>query len=440
MKLTRTEKWPLSVSAEYKEDIKDTITLYQRYVRALVSVCLTHWSKLGGMSNMDSMREIEHLIHPTKKRPIVKYQYFHKVFYKFPSYLRRSAIHDAMGQAASFLTRYDQWQTNASRKNKWSKPPTLGVGGTYPSLYKGQCIKYADDLRSAEVKVFKGGDWKWIEVSIKHTGKRASEVNQKRVSPQLVCNGRKTFLAVPHEQNVTLHEQQAEIVCAVDLGINTSITASIVRSDGTVLARKFINRPSDIDHMHKRIGFIRKAARKTKKLTRGFASGWYRKAYNIAKNGAHHMTRELVEFASEHDATTIVFEHLKGWRPKAPRKDLRQKFHTWMHRRVVEFTEWKWREYKGRMAFVSARNTSKYAYDGSGKVTRSINGNYSVCRFKNGKIYNADLNATYNIAAKYFLRGREANQSLSGKSPDKEQREPETLSALWSAPALQRAA
>ena len=102
---------------------------------------------------------------------------------------------------------------------------------------------------------------------------------------------------------------------------------------------------------------------------------------------------------------------------------LRKKFRTWLHRRIVEFTELKWREYGGRLASVSARGTSKYAYDGSGAVTRSVNGNDSICRFKTGKIYNCDLNAAYNIAAKYFLRLRKQAQAAS--------RSPITLSMLW---------
>lgn len=92
------------------------------------------------------------------------------------------------------------------------------------------------------------------------------------------------------------------------------------------------------------------------------------------------------------------------------------------------------------MAFVPARGTSKYAFDGSGEVTRSVNGNYSVCRFKNGKVYNCDLNATYNIAAKFFLRDREADQLESGQSPGAKPRIPVTLSLLWAAPAAQSAA
>ena len=431
MKITRTEKWKLQPCSETTVDIKNTVALYQRYVRALSTVVMTHWKVIGGLQSKEALTYVESIMHPTKKRPVVKYSYFTKRFYKFPSYLKRVAIHDAIGQVRSFLNRYDQWQTNASRKTKHSRPPVFGLSGSFPSLYKGQCIKYAENFSYAEIKLHKNNDWVWVKVRIKKVGKRRADVEQKQASPQLVVSGKKVFLAVPFEQKVVLAKQKADTVCAVDLGINTQVTASVVQSDGTVLARRFIANASDIDRLHKRLALIKRAATKTKRMCRGFASGWYRKGFNIAKNSTHHMTRELVEFARQHGATTIVFENLKGWRPKAPRYGLRKKFHTWLHRRIVEFTEWKWREYGGRMATVAARNTSKFAYDGSGAVTRSVGGNYSICKFKSGKIYNCDLNATYNIAAKYFLRSREADKAGSGKSPELASRTPITLSMLW---------
>ena len=48
-------------------------------------------------------------------------------------------------------------------------------------------------------------------------------------------------------------------------------------------------------------------------------------------------------------------------------------------------------------------DTSALAYDGSGKVERDP-GNHSLCTFGNGKRYNCDLSASYNIGARYFIR------------------------------------
>ena len=60
-----------------------------------------------------------------------------------------------------------------------------------------------------------------------------------------------------------------------------------------------------------------------------------------------------------------------------------------------------------RISRVCAWGTSKYAFDGSGEVLRGKDAGfktYSLCRFRNGKVYNCDLSAAKNIGARYFLR------------------------------------
>ena len=56
-----------------------------------------------------------------------------------------------------------------------------------------------------------------------------------------------------------------------------------------------------------------------------------------------------------------------------------------------------------RIARVCAWKTSALAFDGSGKVERDPD-NHSLCTFTNGKRYNCDLSASYNIGARYFIR------------------------------------
>ena len=52
---------------------------------------------------------------------------------------------------------------------------------------------------------------------------------------------------------------------------------------------------------------------------------------------------------------------------------------------------------------ICAWNTSRLACDGSGAFVRDP-GNHSLCTFQNGKRYNCDLSASYNIGARYFIR------------------------------------
>ena len=62
-----------------------------------------------------------------------------------------------------------------------------------------------------------------------------------------------------------------------------------------------------------------------------------------------------------------------------------------------------------RISRVNVWNTSRLAYDGSGRVRRGsesekTQGSYSLCEFTTGEVYNCDLNASYNIGARYFVR------------------------------------
>jgi hypothetical protein len=59
------------------------------------------------------------------------------------------------------------------------------------------------------------------------------------------------------------------------------------------------------------------------------------------------------------------------------------------------------------VSHICAWGTSKLAYDGSGVVLRGKDAGfntYELCKFGNGKIYNCDLSASYNIGARYFIR------------------------------------
>ena len=95
-----------------------------------------------------------------------------------------------------------------------------------------------------------------------------------------------------------------------------------------------------------------------------------------------------------------------------------------------------------RISRVCAWGTSKLAYDGSGYVERGIDGNYSICRFKNGKIYNCDLSASYNIGARYYIREiikslpETARLGIQAKVPECTKRTTCTFSTLLSLNAV----
>ena len=103
----------------------------------------------------------------------------------------------------------------------------------------------------------------------------------------------------------------------------------------------------------------------------------------------------------------------------------KQKLALWRKKEIQRIVEHHAHILGMRISRICAWNTSRLAYDGSGKVERGKylqNGiekyNYSICTFQNGKQYNCDLNATYNIGARYFIRELLKSDSVMRRLPN----------------------
>ena len=189
-----------------------------------------------------------------------------------------------------------------------------------------------------------------------------------------------------------------QIICSVDLGINTDAVCSIMRSDGAVLDRKFINFHSEKDRLSHVLGRIRRFQKEHS--SKQIGSRWaYAKRLNTEL--ARKTARSIAEYAHENHADVIVFEYLEMKGKISGKK--RQKLHLWKKREIQTMCEHKAHRYGIRVSRVCAWNTSRLAYDGSGPVSRDPK-NHSLCVFQSGKQYNCDLSASYNIGARYWIR------------------------------------
>lgn len=124
-----------------------------------------------------------------------------------------------------------------------------------------------------------------------------------------------------------------------------------------------------------------------------------------------------MEIAKAYNCQAIVFEHLgKLNAPKNFRgaRRLRKKLHYWMQGRIQKYTRYKANAEGIRFSRVWANGTSRYAFDGSGEIIRV--GNKQCAVFMSGKTYNADLSASYNIGARYWIREVLSSKSLTGNS------------------------
>ena len=188
------------------------------------------------------------------------------------------------------------------------------------------------------------------------------------------------------------------VLQAVNLGINTDAVCTAMKSDGTVLARKFISFPSEKDHLKHVLGRISRFQREHGPVR---CRKQWAYAVNLNEELARKTAGAIISFAEEQGVDVIVFEHLdmKG-KIHGKRK---QRLHMWKKDTVQEICTHQAHRRGMRVSRICPWNTSALAYDGSGKVERDPE-NHSLCRFRNGKRYNCDLSATYNIGARYFIR------------------------------------
>ena len=341
----------------------------------------------------------EHLVHTTKKNHACFD--FDIRFPKMPSYLRRSAIQHALGTVSSYKTRLDLWEKT---DGKSGKPKLVYENHAMPVFYRDVMYREgAEGKDEAYLKLYDGHDWKWFCVRLEHTDMeylRKYWSGKKASAPTLEKRHRKYFLRFSYTEEVTLTKTpvKEQIICSVDLGINTDAVCTIMRPDGTILGRKFINFPSDKDRMYRVLGRIRRFQREHG--SRQVQGKWaYAKRLNTELG--RKIAKEIVFYASENKADVIVFEYLEMKGKLSGKK--KQKLQMWRKRDIQKRCGQQAHRKKIRISRICAWNTSRLAFDGSGEIARDTR-DHRLCTFQTGKRYNCDLSASYNIGARYFIR------------------------------------
>ena len=290
--------------------VRQTLEIYRSAVCYLTEIYEQVWEELAEIP--DAKRRFnaaEHLVHTTKKNP-ARFD-FDLRFPKMPSYLRRAAIQHALGSVSSYETRMDLWEKAGE---KAGKPRLAYENHAMPVFYRD--VMYREEKEGkdeAYLKLYDGHDWKWFCVRLNHTDMeylRRNWSGKKASAPTLEKRHHKYFLRFSYTEEVTLTKTpvKEQIICSVDLGINTDAVCTIMRADGTVLGRKFINHPSEKDRMYRTLGRIRRFQRE-----HGSAQSRGRWAYTKRLNIelGRKIAGAIVKNAEENHADVIVFEYLE---------------------------------------------------------------------------------------------------------------------------------
>ncbi len=421
----------IRIMADSEKPIRAMVRIYRDVVSFLIRVVMEKWEEVEAAGGLQIRQTyyVERLIHHTKKRPMVEYEEFDVTFYKLPSYMRRAAIAEAIGKVESYMSNLKRWEGIGKAPGK----PEAGY--TYPVLYKDNMYEQTGDY-TARIKVWIRNTWDWMEVRFRKSDadyirRHCSDCGQ--FSPTVVRKGKRWFLQFPFSRSISLKQKELkeQTVLAVDLGINNACACSAMRADGTVLGREMFRMPREEDSLNHRLNKVRKAM---KTGHRHFPALWA-SVVNVNWQIAVGTARFIAAMAEKHKVDVIVFEHLE-LNGKKKGKNRRQRLHMWKCRDVQSMVACKAHCMGIRVTHVCAWNTARLAYDGSGEVERGINRNYSICRFSTGKIYNCDLNASYNIGARYFIReilktlSVTTGLDISAKVPECSRRSTCTLSTL----------
>ena len=387
--------------------VANTLALYNSALNYVCDVVLKHYDEIKELNNLEGRMYLEHLIHNTKNN-IAKYD-FDSIYYKLPCYLLRDIESKAIGHIFSYKSNLDNYKKERYNKisngKKFKKrEPSLSKCNLLPSFYKGNMYKMISDNKIA-LKIYEDNDWKYEEFKLKKNDlKYINKINGKRYNPEIKIIGKKIYIKFTFEiEDLKLQDKELNkrIICGVDLGVNNDATISIMNYEGTILGRHFIN-TNNKDLMNHLLNKKRKIQRN---------SGNYKylrnlhinnKINSINENIVNHTVNQIIKICLSYGVDVIVFENLKH-KFKRAKRSFRARLHRW--RKIAIYNKaYEMAHRNGiRVSTVNPNGTSKYAYDGSGLVERD-NDNYSICKFVSGKTYNCDLSASYNIAARYYIR------------------------------------
>lgn len=396
--MRNTSSYKMKLTGDLKS-LETSINIYRNALQMLIPIINENWEALSEYEFIKQKRNcIEKMIHHTQ---INQAQYgFDEQFPKFPSYLRRSAIATALGIVSSYRNNLENWE----KTPKGQAPKLQLVHYEYPAYYKWNLFKNFDPIhQTIELKVFKNGDWVFEQYGLKQsdcTYYKRYLAGKKQNVPILQKKGRRFYTTFSYEEDTVLVPKETiDKICAVDLGLITDTTCSIMDKDGTIYARKFISFSTEHDRLHTQLGRIK---RNQKRGSHHNKTLW-RKVAGISQSIADKTARAIFEFGKEHGVDVFVLEHLDFKGKKAVKRA-----HFWRYKRIYKVLTQKAHQYGLRICRVNARNTSRLAFDGSGwskrgrEITPSTS--YSTLQFTTGKFYNADLNASYNIGARFFIR------------------------------------
>jgi transposase len=413
------------------EWLAETQRLYNHAVAFYFGVFQLH-PELCDLGGKDMLTAVEKLTHKTKrnKKPEITPPAEIELL---PAMFRRASLHAAHGMAQSFFSNLKRWKAQKAKAEekakKRKKKFTFHIRPPVPPrawnrsvvLYAGQYKKW--DGKTVMLRLWTGKSWAWCKFSV--SGPAISD-GWDLGSPTVVFRGGKWHLHISIQKQEPIYPKGAEIqrqdaqtiICAVDLNICRNLACcTIQRSDGTIIATRYIRGGDALEHRRKRdLGKVAVRRSQTGILREEVQDNrnYWRHIRAIDEYVAHLTSRRIVDFALLHQASVIVFEHLANFRPVKGKYSARgnERRAYWLRGRIQRFTKYKaWNEGKLTVRRNPA-HSSDLCYRDSTPLVRYTPGQPMVGYTEGAPMIwcptcnhreNADRHATRNIGHRFFF-------------------------------------
>jgi len=435
-KATTTIKQVLNYQADHGSWFAANQALFNRVAAFYFEVIQAH-EKVLDLSNKDALTALEKLTHTTQSNPNPVMPLC-EIQEDIPAMFRRAAINAALGSARSFSSHLARWRkrkekAEAKGKKFHERPPVPPRSwNKSATLYRGLWKERSNS--SLVIKVWTGTCWSWVKVRI--TG-RELPTDAEMGSPSLIRRGNQWWLHTPVEKQfkspgkiekqVTTNAQTK--LCAVDLNIHENLAVCTIQTvEGTILATKFIHGGREISGFRKKqLGRIARNRHKTGLIAEGEQDNadLWNKIRNVDEQVAHLVSARIVQFAKEHEATVLVFEHLGNLKPAkgkySHRGNSRRAY--WMKGRIFKYCKYKAYNEGILTSRVNPRNTSRECarchslvarYDTGKPAEGYTYGAPLVSCHQCGMKGNADRNASLVIGQRLVMRYQ---KNAEGKPP-----------------------
>jgi IS605 OrfB family transposase len=396
-KATKTIRQSLNYQPQHAECFAANHALFNQVVSFYFEVIQAHPLVLD-LSTKEALTALETLTHATAKNasptmPLTE------IAHDIPAMFRRAAINAAIGSARAFFSSLKKWRIRKEKaqekaKAKKKPKPFTERPPVPPRTWNTSAPFYAGHWKDRKetsilLKVWTGHCWRWIKI---RTLGRDLPDGFEAGSPVLVRKGKQWWLhtsiekafTTPPKIAVQITTNPETRICAVDLGLDTHLAVCTVQTvEGTILATRFIGHGREINGFRKlQLGHIARNRSQTGTIAENEQDNvaLWRKIRTVDEHIAHLVSARIVEFAHEHGATILVFEHLGTLKPEKGKYSHRgnRKRHYWMKGRIFTYAKYKAWNQAIITSRVNPRNTSRECHRCHGPVIRSNAGQPAV--------------------------------------------------------------